>query len=623
MGEVVWYRYGPVRNALISATLILAFFLMARPLKPPEWLEAVVYLSLAALGGFHWMKEAVEETLKEREININLLMLVAVLGLALLRVWEEIAVLSVLYGAAEGLEEYAFLKTRLSVRELLDLTPKVAHVIRDGKEMTVRVEELRVGDVFIVRPGESVPTDGVVIKGHSLVDESSITGESELVEKREGSLVFAGTMNHEGALEVKAIATHEENSLAKIVHLIEEAQEKKSNTQILVERFGRIYSPLVLLGALALLVVPTLFGGSLAVWARRAIVFLVAASPCALVISTPITVIAAVGRAGRLGVLVKGGMHLENLGKVKVVAVDKTGTLTKGKPIVTGVVAFRGREDDVLRKACLVEKYSNHPLAKAICERAGRVCEKEGDIADFRSLFGYGAVARVNGTTYYVGKIGLFKKAKQRELLLAQLENFKAEGKTLVFVGTEEEIDGAIVLEDELRPDAREFVRGLREMGVETVMLTGDNEATAKAIAEKVGIKKVMANLKPEEKQVMIKRLREEYGVVAMVGDGVNDAPALAEADVGIALKTIGVDVAVETADVAIVGDDLTKVVQALEIGKKARRITIQNLFFSAATLAILVPLAIFGTLSITSAVVLHEVSELVAVLNGLRANKS
>ncbi|WP_376791166.1 heavy metal translocating P-type ATPase [Thermoflexus sp.] len=614
-----WYTYPPLRNALAAGLLTGLAFGLAHLGWIPPLIEIAMYALAIPLGAFHWAREGLEKLVERREIDIELLMLAAALGAAALGLWDEAAVLVFLYGTAEGLEELAYARTRASIRKLLDLAPKEARVLRDGVEQVIPAHALQVGDLFIVRPGESIPTDGIVLEGRSMVNEAPVTGESIPVEKKAGMPVFAGTINQEGMLKVRATASFEDNTLARIIHLVEEAQEQKGQAQQFIERFGRVYSPLVLLSAALMALLPPLLGASLTDWAARAVVLLVAAAPCALVMSTPIAIAAGIGRAGLSGVLIKGGVHLENLGRIRVVAFDKTGTLTRGEPEVTEVIAIQGDEEEVLRLASSVERYSEHPLARAIVRKAEELGIAGLEVRSFSAITGYGAMARVGDQTVYVGKPGLFRKAGLEVDVKALPEALRHDGKTLVLVGTEAGLKGVIAVRDVVRPQAREAIRELHRMGVRVVMLTGDREATARAIAAELGIDEVKADLRPEDKVKAIRELEERYGPVAMVGDGINDAPALAQATVGMAMGAIGTDAAIEAADVALMADDLRQVAFAIRLGKKARRISAQNIAFSLMVLAVLIPLALTGSLRVALAVLAHEVSELLAVANGLR----
>ena len=617
--EGKWYAHPPMRNALIAGLLTGASFTLAHGGILPRAGEIAVYVVAVCIGGYHWAREGVEKFIEEREVGIEVLMMAAAAGSAVLGMWDEAAFLVFLYGAAEGLEEYTYAKTRHSIRKLLDLAPREARVVRDGEETVAPAEEIRVGDVFIVRPGESIPTDGVILKGRSSVNEAPVTGESVPVEKKPGMKVFAATMNQEGALEVEAVAGFEDNTLARMVHLVEEAQEQKGRTQLFIERFGKRYTPMVLVGAVGLLVVPPLLGLSFSYWAERAVVLLVAAAPCALVMSTPVAIAAGIGRAGRNGVLIKGGVALENLSKIKVVAFDKTGTLTRGRPTVTDVVSLDGSDAALLQRAYSVERFSEHPVARAIAAKAEEAGVTGAEARDFRAISGYGARAVVGGETVYVGSERLFARFRGTSPSAPGIEELRRQGKTVMFVGTEDRVQGVIAIRDEVRPQAGEVVEALRRMGIKVVMLTGDNEVSAAAVARELGIDQVRAELRPEDKIRVVRELEGEYGPVAMVGDGINDAPALAGAMLGIAMGAAGTDAAVEAADIALMGDDLSKIPYAVMLGKQAGRISLQNIVFSIGVLSVLIPAAVAGIMSVAAAVLLHEASELLAVANGLR----
>ncbi|MCL5103094.1 MAG: cadmium-translocating P-type ATPase [Armatimonadetes bacterium] len=620
--EARWYTHPPMRNALLAGLLTGIAFALRHTGLIPDVAETSIYIVAILLGGYHWSREGLEEIFTERRVGIEILMMGATIGSAILGMWDEAAFLVFLYGTAEGIEEYTYAKTRHSIRKLLDLAPKEARVIRNGGEETIPAEALEVGDVFVVRPGESMPTDGVVVSGSSSVNEAPVTGESIPVEKKPESKVFAATMNLRGCLEVRVTATFENNTLAKMIHLVEEAQEQKGKAQLFIESFGDKYSPIVLVSAVLLATVVPLLGGSVSEWATRAVVLLVAAAPCALVMSTPVAVAAGIGKAGRSGILIKGGVHLENLGKVKVVAFDKTGTLTKGKPVVTDVWTFNGNEQDLLRLCYSIERLSEHPLAEAVVEKAEGLGIAPLDVTDFEALTGEGVKAQVQGKTTYVGRPELFASLGLSLNDKAELERLRNGGKTVIYVGTDEHIMGAIGIRDEIRPQASEVIGKLHSMGIKTVMLTGDNETTARTIAAELGIDDVRANLKPEDKIEAVRRLEEEYGAVIMIGDGINDAPALARASVGIAMGAAGTDAAIEAADVALMGDDIARVPYAVSLGRRARNISRQNIVFSLLILAVLIPAALLGVMSVAVAVFAHETSEILAVLNGLRVSR-
>ena len=619
------YRFPPLRNALAAGALLFAG-LIVEWLGGPDAVAIPLFLLAIGLGAWYFAREAVEEFVEEREIGIELLMSLAAIGAMVFGLFEEAAALVFLYATAEAVEELTFARTRSAIRELLDLAPKQAHLLRDGRWKLVPAEQLRPGDRFLVRPGEALPTDGIIRDGRGTLNEAPVTGESVPVEKSEGQEVFAGSVNGTTALEVEATRAFEDNSLARIVHLVEEAQAQKSQTQRFVDRFSDRYSPLVLAtGALIAVVPPLLFGGDWSEWALRGVTVLVAGAPCALVMSVPVAVAAAISRGGREGVLIKGGAQLEALGRIRAVAFDKTGTLTKGTPEVTDIVSLDGREpQEALALAAAVEARSEHPLAKAIVARAIQAGTEPAPVEDFEALVGHGARARLDGREVWVGSPRLvWEPAPTADLPGDEVGRLQDEGKTVVVVGDGDRVLALLALRDEPRPEAPEALAALRRLGVRQIaMLTGDNERTGRAIASTLGIDEVLAELRPEDKVAAIERLRERYGAIAMVGDGINDAPALASADLGIAMGAAGSDAAIEAADVALMADDVTKVAEALRLGRRAMRISRQNLIFSIALLAVLIPSAVVGLLTVVGAVLAHEISELLAVGNGVRAAK-
>jgi heavy metal translocating P-type ATPase len=616
------YRFPPLRNALASGALLLTG-LIVEWTGGPSGVALSLFVVAIVIGARYFAQEAFEELLEEREIGIEILMLLAAVGAMVFGLFEEAAALVFLYATAEAVEELTFARTRSAIRGLLDLAPKQAHLLRGGREELVPVEEVRPGDVFVVRAGEAVPTDGVIRSGLATLDEAPITGESVPVEKGPGQEVLAASVNGTKAIEVEATRPFEDNTLQRIVHLVEEAQAKKSRAQRFVDRFSTRYSPTVLAGGVALAVVPPLaFGGDWSEWILRGVTVLVAGAPCALVMSVPVAVAAAISRGGREGVLIKGGAQLEALGRIRAVCFDKTGTLTRGSPEVTDVLGLDGAgPKEVLALAAAVEQRSEHPLAKAIVERARAVGIEPRPTEDFEALVGNGARARLDGHDVWVGNPRLLADLAPTVELPPDVERLQAQGKTAVLVGSGTAVVGVVALRDEPRPEAKDALTALRCRGIRHIaMLTGDNERTARAIADQLGIEEVLAELKPEDKVEAVQRLRDKHGAIAMVGDGINDAPALAAADLGIAMGTAGSDAAIEAADIALMADDVTKVAEALRLGHRAMGISRQNLVFSIALLVVLIPSAAIGFLTVVVAVLVHEISELLAVANGVRA---
>ena len=617
------WRNPKVLASVASGLLLLAGWLLGR-VTGSDQISLTIYLAAIAIGGYHFGREAIEELLFEREVGIELLMATAAIAATALGAAEEGAMLVFLYSISEAAEGYTEEKTRSAIRALMELAPKTATVRRDGREIEVPAEELVLGDIFIVRPGQAIATDGVVLIGNSSVNQAPVTGESVPVEKQPDNTVFAGSINGEGALEVRATRTFAENTISRIISMVEEAQERKGKSQRFIERFGARYSPAVLLVGILIAIVPPLFGfGVWTMWISRAVVFVVAAAPCALVISIPITLVAALGTGARHGVLIKGGVHVEELAKVRVVAFDKTGTITRGESDVTDFVPLKARPDtDVVAVAAAIENRSQHPLGRAIVRYAVSRGVPQAEVTDFRSLTGAGATARYDDSLVHIGSPHLF--ANQLGLGLSDIEvdiaRLQAEGKTVVLIGDDNAVWGMFAVRDNVRPNARSAIAALHGVGVQkVVMLTGDNRRTAEAIAREVGIDEVYSDLKPEDKLARIREIRSREGHVAMVGDGVNDAPALAEATVGIAMGAAGTDVALETADVALMADDLEKLVYAFQLARRNQMLVRQNLVLSIVVISVLVIGAVTGSFTLPVAVIGHEISEFVVIGNGLR----
>ena len=632
------WRNPKVLASLSSGALLLAGWLISR--SAGESPVAIgLYVASLIVGGYFFAREALEELIHEREVGIELLMTVAAVVATVMGAPGEGAMLAFLYSISEAAEGYTEQKTRSAVRALMDLAPKFALVRRDGPtgatEVEIPVEEVVTGDVFMVKPGQSIATDGEVLLGASSVNQAPVTGESVPVAKGPGDAVFAGTVNGEGALEVRATRAFAENTIARIIHMVEEAQERKGTSERFIERFGRRYSPAVLaIGVLVAILPPLLLGGGWVTWITRATVLVVAAAPCALVISIPITLVAALGTGARRGILIKGGVFVEELARIRTVALDKTGTITHGAPRVTEIVVLPGLaatmgpvdarvvERHLLGAAAGVERFSQHPLAQAVV----RVAEERGvvpaDATDFQSITGAGARAVVGQHTLYAasptyGEARLDMTFGEHAATIARLEE---DGNTVIVIGTEGTAWGLIAMRDTVRKNARAAIEGLRAQGVRrVVMLTGDNPRTAAAVAREVGLDEVYADLKPEDKAIRIRELTMQDGHVAMVGDGVNDAPALAEATVGVAMGAAGTDVALETADVALMADDLEKLVEAIRLARRNQQIVRQNLALSVVVIALLVVGAVTGRFTLPMAVFGHELSEFVVIASGLR----
>jgi Zn2+/Cd2+-exporting ATPase len=581
-----------------------------------------VYLVAYIAGGSSSAVRALRE-LRAGSVGVDLLMVVAALGAATVGEWPEGAFLLFLFSLSNTLERYVLGRTRRAIEALLELSPDEAVVRRDGAEQRIPVAELRPGDVLIVRPAERIAADGVIVSGSTAVDQSAMTGESMPVERGVGDAVFAGTLNQQGAIEVEVASLAGESTLARVVRLVEQAQSEKAQSQRFTEWFGTRYTLCVLGLATLLLAVPVLlFAEPFGPAFYRAMTVLVAVSPCAVVISIPAAILTAITSAARGGVLFKGGAHLERAATLRAVAFDKTGTLTVGRPRLVDLRAAGAVEpDELLRLAAAAESLSEHPLAGAVVEAARDRGLELPAASDLEALIGRGVRARVGERWVWVGKREI--SAPQRcgfpEDLAGAADGWAAAGNTVLFVADDERVLGALAVADTLRPSAPEALDRLRALGIEhLVMLTGDNRAVAQAIAGRLGIT-FEAELLPEDKLRAVRRLRERYGAVAMVGDGINDAPSLAAASLGVSLGGTGTDVALETADVVLMADDLRQLPYAIALARQAGRVIRQNLVFAFAVIALLLAGTLFGSLRLPVAVLGHEGSTVLVILNGLR----
>ncbi len=597
------------------------------------------YLTGFILGGWFTTLEAIDKV-RHRQFEIDFLMLVAAIGAATLGEWAEGALLLFLFSLGHSLENYAMGRARRAIEALADLAPDTARVRRDGETIEVPVEDLAVGDTVIVRPDERLPADGFVVSGESGVDQSPVTGESIPVDKRPvtdpdnvddpdaldpAHRVFAGTINGSGVLEVRVTRRSGENTLARVVKMVTQAQAQQSPTQRFTDKFQRIFVPAVLAFVVLLLLAPLVLDEPFSASFYRAMAVLVAASPCALAISTPSAVLSGVARAGRGGVLIKGGAPLENLGQLTAIAFDKTGTITKGEPRLTDVQTAEGIEEaQLLRIAAAVEHLSDHPLAKAVVrdatERLAGAISVEA--TGLQSITGRGVRADVQGEPVYIGKDDLFAEQDVPTLpesIRATVERLESNGRTTMIVLHGQRYLGVLGLMDTPREAASTVIKKLRDMGIRrTIMISGDNQRVVDAVAAEVGIDDAWGDLMPNDKVDAIRKLLLEEDRVAMVGDGVNDAPAMANATVGIAMGAAGSDVALETADVALMADNLNHLPFAVGLSRKTRGIIRQNLWISLGMVALLVPATVFG-LGIGPAVALHEGSTLIVVFNALR----
>ena len=620
-----FWRTPRALTTVASALLFLAGLVLGL-VGAPDVARVGVYLAAIVVGGLPIFRAALAG-LRARHLDMNVLMSVATLGAVGIGEWAEAASVVVLFAAGNALQVYAIDRTRGAVRALAKLAPDEVLVRRDGDaghvEAIVAAGEVGIGDVLVIRPGERLAVDGVVVEGRSTVDEAPVTGESVPAEKGPNDAVYSGTVNGSGGLLVRATKRAGDSTLQNIVRLVEEAQAKKAPAEQLVDRFSRVYTPVVVAIALLLAVVPTVvLGASFEEWFYRALALLIIACPCALVISTPVTVVSGIGAASRRGILVKGGAALESAGSLKALAFDKTGTLTEGRPVVSRVVALGdGDEATVVRLAAALERRSEHPLAHAILT-AAREYEVDAlpPVTGFRSVAGRGAEGEVGGKRYAVGSPRLFDEAGiSLEGARAALGEVEAAGETPVVLGDEHAPLAVFGLADAVRPDARATVEALREAGIkELVMLTGDAEAPARRTAEALGIR-YEAQLLPADKVEAVRKLVAAHGSAGMVGDGINDAPALAAASVGFAMGAAGTDVALETADVALMQDDLPKLVEAVRLSRSAEGVIRQNILFSVVVKGLFVLLAPFGLVALWVAVLADMGTSIAVTLNGLR----
>jgi Cd2+/Zn2+-exporting ATPase len=609
----------PRAISVFASALLFALGLALGLAGAPEVASVAAYLAAIVVGGLPIFRAAIAG-LRARHLDMNVLMSAATVGAVGIGQWSEAASVVVLFAAGNALQVYAIDRTRGAVRALAGLAPKEVLVRRGGAERLVAADEVAVGEAVVVRPGDRLAVDGEVIEGRTTVDESPVTGESTPVEKGPGDAVYSGSLNGSGGLLVRALREAGDSTLQRITRLVEEAQATKAPAEQFVDRFSRVYTPIVVAVAVVLAIVPPLLGASFGEWFYRALVLLIIACPCALVISTPVTVVSGIGAASRRGILVKGGAALEAAGRLKALAFDKTGTLTEGRPVLARTAALDGySEDEVLRLAAALERRSEHPLAHAILKAAnGRVLP---EVENFNSVAGRGAEGAVGGRRYLVGSPRLFdERGITLDPARDALAEIEAAGETPVILGSEGGPLAVFGLADAVRPDARSTLELLREAGVgELVMLTGDAEAPARRIAEELSID-YRARLLPEQKVDAVRELVSTYGDAGMVGDGVNDAPALAASSVGFAMGAAGTDVALETADVALMQDDLPNhKAQAVRLSRAAERVIKQNVAVSIAIKGLFVLLAPFGLVALWMAVLADMGTSIAVTLNGLR----
>ncbi|TFE02097.1 heavy metal translocating P-type ATPase [Jeotgalibacillus salarius] len=605
-------------HVIAAFVLTIAGFITSLS-EAPDWVPPVLFGGAIVTGGYSLFITGFKN-LARLNFDMRTLMTIAVIGAALIGEWGEGAVVVILFAISEALERYSMDKARASIRSLMDISPKTALVRGHHGEMETPVEEVNAGDIMIVKPGDKVALDGVIVKGRSTVNQAAITGESVPAEKDVSDTVYAGTLNQEGVLEVEVTRRSEDTTLAKIIHMVEEAQADRAPSQAFVDRFAKVYTPVIIVIAFLVAILPPLIGGAeWSTWIYQGLAVLVVGCPCALVISTPVAIVTAIGNAAKRGVLIKGGVYLEEMGRLDTIAFDKTGTLTKGKPAVTDVISLSDMsEKELLNLAAALEHHSRHPLASAILERADADVYQAEDV---QAVTGKGMTGSIEGIKYKIGKPSFFdvNMIKDNDML----DELLNDGKTVMVFGTEEAVLGFIAVADETRSESYSVIERLHQLGIkDTIMLTGDNKKSAAAVGTQTGVTSVRAELLPEDKLAVIKQLRADGRQVAMVGDGINDAPALAASTVGVAMGGAGTDTAMETADIALMADDLEKLPFTVKLSRKALWIIKQNIIFSIGVKVLALMLVVPGWLTLWIAIFADLGATLLVTLNGMRLLK-
>ncbi len=595
------------------------------------WIGLSLLLLAAAyvIGGYESAREGLTTLWQEKQLDVDLLMIVAALGAAGLGLWQreyylivDGAVLILIFAISGALEGYAMQRTERDIRSLMQLSADTARVVLQGQEQMIPVAKLQVGDRVLVKPGELIPTDGIILEGHSTINEASITGESLPVEKTVGDEVFAGTLNGNGALSLRVHQPPESSLIQRVIRLVKQAQTEAPPSQLFIERFERGYARvIVVIGILLVIVPPLVWGWDWETTIYRALIFLVVASPCALMAAIMPTLLSGIANGARAGILFKSGAQLETIGRVRAIAFDKTGTLTTGRLQVVQIIPATGQsEHHVLQTAAALEAYSEHPIGQAIVQAAQQQQLAIAVAVGVRSHPGQGITGAVHNQLVVVGKAAFVCQQICVSIKNLPVQQLEAEGKTVVWVAHANQLLGIIAVADTLRPRTAEMVKRLKHLGIEQiVMLTGDNERTARSIAQEVGIDQVYAELLPEDKVSVIRRLQRQYQTVAMVGDGINDAPALAQASVGIAMGAAGSDVALETADIVLMADNLEKLQQAIRLGRRAQAIVKQNIVFALSFIVVLLVANFAFNITMPLGVIGHEGSTVIVTLSGLR----
>lgn len=619
--EAPWWMESRILTLSACGLLIICSLILEHVFGLSHKTASVLYAAATFIGGYYPARMGLA-ALKTLRPNIRTLMVAGAIGAMSLGLWEEAASLVLIYSLGDVLEAYAADRVRGAVRKLMELAPKEALVKRNGEEVVLKVEDIKVGDAIIIRPGEKLPLDGKVIRGTSSLDQSPITGESIPVSKGPGDEVFAGSINQRGSIEVIVTKPFEDTTLGKIIHYVEEAEARKSSYQRFGDTFGRYYTPSMFALSFLVMLIPTVFIGDFAQWFYRGLVVLVVSCSCGIALSIPVSVVSAVANAARHGVLIKGGTHLEAASRIQAIAFDKTGSLTIGKPVVTDITpSGKINNSTLLSFAASIEARSEHVLAEAVLKAAREKEVAIHELEGFETLPGMGAKAKIKGETYYIGSMALCDRLGVLTAgVKEKVKNFEAQGKTVIVLTSKNELMGIIAVRDELRPEAKDALKKLKDFGIKAIiMLTGDNLHVARSISEEAGVDRYMAQLLPEEKVNAVKALKAEYGHVGMVGDGVNDAPAMVVSDVGIAMGAAGTDVAIETGDVVLMSDDLLKIPFVLSLSRRAVNNIRQNIVLSLVVIAFLVPMALGGWIGLVPGILINEVGGILVIINGLR----
>ncbi|MFC1802358.1 heavy metal translocating P-type ATPase [Thermoproteota archaeon] len=608
---------------IIVSAILLVTGLYFEFISQQEKYAQILFVITTIISGLELAINGLKNLLQNRRISITLLICLAAIGSFYIGHGEEGAAVVFLYYIAEYLEELASERARQSIQALMELAPETAIARRNGEEIKLPVEKIQLNDTILIRPGEKIPLDGVVTFGQSSVNQAPITGESMPVTKKESDEVYAGTINNEGYIEIKVKKRSDETIVARIADMVIQAQLQKSPSEKFIDRFSKYYTPAVILLSIIVATVPPLFFGlDVDTWLYKALTLLVVSCPCALAISVPVSMISGITSGAKNGVLIKGSTYVEDINKIKVYALDKTGTITKGKLKVMDVLPLDASYREILTVAASLESQSEHPIAEAIVMKSKNMGLKLLKISEFTAVIGKGIKGKIDGIYYFVGSPKFFEELGSN-YPVKEVERLTSEGKTVIIVGKVDKILGLIAVMDEIREKAKETITILRRKGIRTVMLTGDNFETAKAVALKVGVDHFYAELLPEDKVRLVENLKEKYGNIAMVGDGVNDAPALARADVGIAMGVIGSDVALETADIALLEDSISKLPYMIDLSKKTMSIVKQNILASIIVKGSFVLLTFPGYVTLWLAVAIGDMGlSLAVILNSMRLSR-